>query len=163
MSPALNRCRHGVSESDYEDHSAVCSGKYEQVPRRSGSRRPLALIWREDRTRPRRALRLRPRCGWLGRTGWQVKAVDQSAAMLEARRIPAACRSVGWDGLPKLERFGRVSARALHWWMLSAVWSHVPWQEQARSAADLGGLRRRGNRQLDDRTGAAEAREGDFP
>lgn len=82
---------------------------------------------------------------WLARRGWQVTAVDPSAAMLAgARRLHRSLR-IRWmqDRLPKLTKVANLDAR-YDLVLLSAVWMHIPEMLQAESAATIARLTAQG-------------------
>jgi SAM-dependent methyltransferase len=162
MCPPETAAGTAVAESYYEDHSEVLLRKYEQVSFEAVHADLLALIGEKTGNA------LDVGCGsgrdaaWLAQNGWQVTAVDPSAAMLDGARRIHRSLPIRWmqDGLPKLEKVGSLG-ETFDLVMLSAAWMHVPLPEQARSAATVARLlAREAIVNLTIRTGAAEPERG---
>lgn len=78
---------------------------------------------------------------WLAGKGWEVVAVEPSAAMRSAGEIHTRGQSVTWmtDALPGLKQLRNVGYR-FDLILLSAVWQHLPPGDQERAFRILSNL-----------------------
>lgn len=141
MCPPEAAARTAAAERYYEERSEILLRKYEQVGFEAVHADLLRLIGGQTGS----ALDIG--CGsgrdaaWLAGRGWQVTAVDPSAAMLAgARRIHRSLR-IRWikDGLPKLDKVASLGT-TYDLVLLSAVWMHVQENRQAEAAATVARL-----------------------
>lgn len=78
---------------------------------------------------------------WLARQGWSVVATDPSAAMLAGAKLLHPEPNIEWlnDGLPKLVQIRRLQ-RKFQFVLCSAVWMHIPVEQQSEAVETVSHL-----------------------
>lgn len=78
---------------------------------------------------------------WLARQGWSVVAIDPSVAMLAGAKLLHAEPNIEWlnDRLPKLVQVQKLQ-RKFQFVLCSAVWMHIPVEQQSKAAETVSHL-----------------------